>query len=212
MSPTASNGSSTKAGAVVDDQYYGQQQLYQSRSNSALSSSSHGPNLVNKQLVLPFVPPAFPNGSADGSNHLIKPSEYLKSISDKRSNAGSQRLVRVLNVLFLVLISRHSNRFKSGRVQTVQCVSQYPQRIPAWLFNYCAIVAIPGQLSKSDIPRRLAVHLKLKLSGGKVLVTANYTCGKKKFSTFIGNFGYQIKLFPTPRSERPPKRSEDKRP
>ncbi|EAT42286.1 AAEL006170-PA, partial [Aedes aegypti] len=108
--PTASNGSSTKAGAVVDDQYYGQQQLYQSRSNSALSSSSHGPNLVNKQLVLPFVPPAFPNGSADGSNHLIKPSEYLKSISDKRSNAGSQRLVRVLIVLFLVLISRHSIR------------------------------------------------------------------------------------------------------
>ncbi|XP_062701530.1 uncharacterized protein LOC109421864 isoform X4 [Aedes albopictus] len=91
VSPTASNGSSAKAGAVVDDQYYGQQQLYQSRSNSALSSSSHGPNLVNKQLVLPFVPPAFPNGSADGSNHLIKPSEYLKSISDKRSNAGSQR-------------------------------------------------------------------------------------------------------------------------
>ncbi|XP_062536879.1 uncharacterized protein LOC134205563 isoform X2 [Armigeres subalbatus] len=92
VSPTTSNGSAaTKTGAIVDDQYYGQQQLYQSRSNSALSSSSHGPNLVNKQLVLPFVPPAFPNGSADGSNHLIKPSEYLKSISDKRSNAGSQR-------------------------------------------------------------------------------------------------------------------------
>ncbi|XP_058817286.1 uncharacterized protein LOC131680582 isoform X2 [Topomyia yanbarensis] len=84
LSPT----NSTKA---VDDQYYGHQQLYQSRSNSALSSSSHGPNLVNKQLVLPFVPPAFPNGSADNSNHLIKPSEYLKSISDKKSNAGSQR-------------------------------------------------------------------------------------------------------------------------
>ncbi|XP_058063385.1 AF4/FMR2 family member lilli [Anopheles bellator] len=50
-----------------------------------------GPNLVNKQLVLPFVPPSFPNGSGDGSNHLIKPSEYLKSISDKKSNAGSQR-------------------------------------------------------------------------------------------------------------------------
>ncbi|XP_058444698.1 uncharacterized protein LOC131426185 isoform X2 [Malaya genurostris] len=85
LSPTTS---STKA---VDDQYYGHQQLYQSRSNSALSTSSHGPNLVNKQLVLPFVPPAFPNGSADNSNHLIKPSEYLKSISDKKSNAGSQR-------------------------------------------------------------------------------------------------------------------------
>lgn len=51
-----------------------------------------GPNLVNKQLVLPFVPPSFPNGSAsDGSNHLIKPSEYLKSISDKRSSISSAR-------------------------------------------------------------------------------------------------------------------------
>ncbi|XP_055526663.1 uncharacterized protein LOC129719188 isoform X1 [Wyeomyia smithii] len=83
--------SPTSSAKAVDDQYYGHQQLYQSRSNSALSSSSHGPNLVNKQLVLPFVPPAFPNGSADNSNHLIKPSEYLKSISDKKSNAGSQR-------------------------------------------------------------------------------------------------------------------------
>lgn len=52
---------------------------------------SNGPNLVNKQLVLPFVPPSFPNGSSDGSNHLIKPSEYLKSISDKRSTASSAR-------------------------------------------------------------------------------------------------------------------------
>lgn len=51
-----------------------------------------GPNLVNKQLVLPFVPPSFPNGSAsDGQNHLIKPSEYLKSISDKRSSISSAR-------------------------------------------------------------------------------------------------------------------------
>ncbi|XP_038107460.1 uncharacterized protein LOC6050775 isoform X3 [Culex quinquefasciatus] len=90
LSPTGSS-SNGYGGA---DQYQPSQQLYQSRSNSALSSSSHaGPNLVNKQLVLPFVPPAFPNGSnADGSNHLIKPSEYLKSISDKKSScAGSQR-------------------------------------------------------------------------------------------------------------------------
>lgn len=53
------------------------------------NSRPHGPNLVNKQLVLPFVPPSFPNGSSDGSNHLIKPSEYLKSISDKRSSVCS---------------------------------------------------------------------------------------------------------------------------
>ncbi|XP_031629499.1 homeobox protein 5 isoform X3 [Contarinia nasturtii] len=56
-----------------------------------IQSRSNGPNLVNKQLVLPFVPPSFPNGSPDGSNHLIKPSEYLKSISDKRSSASSAR-------------------------------------------------------------------------------------------------------------------------
>lgn len=55
------------------------------------SSSSCGPKLVNKQLVLPFVPPSFPNNSADGSNHLIKPSEYLKSITDKKSTTGSSR-------------------------------------------------------------------------------------------------------------------------
>lgn len=55
------------------------------------SSRANGPNLVNKQLVLPFVPPSFPNGALDGSNHLIKPSEYLKSISDKRSSASSAR-------------------------------------------------------------------------------------------------------------------------
>lgn len=53
------------------------------------NSRPGGPNLVNKQLVLPFVPPSFPNGLTDGSNHLIKPSEYLKSISDKRSGASS---------------------------------------------------------------------------------------------------------------------------
>lgn len=58
---------------------------------AAQSARANGPNLVNKQLVLPFVPPSFPNGSMDGSNHLIKPSEYLKSISDKRSSASSAR-------------------------------------------------------------------------------------------------------------------------
>ena len=77
----------TTSASSVDEQYYSQQhQNHQTRSGS-------GPNLVNKQLVLPFVPPSFPNGSANGSNHLIKPSEYLKSISDKKSNAGSTRLV-----------------------------------------------------------------------------------------------------------------------
>lgn len=55
------------------------------------AGSTSGPKLVNKQLVLPFVPPSFPNNSTDGANHLIKPSEYLKSITDKKSIAGSTR-------------------------------------------------------------------------------------------------------------------------
>ena len=41
-------------------------------------------HLVNKQRVLPFVPPSFPGGGS-ASNNLIKPSEYLRSISDKRA-------------------------------------------------------------------------------------------------------------------------------
>lgn len=44
-------------------------------------------HLVNKQRVLPFVPPSFPGST--NSNNLIKPSEYLKSISDKRSTISS---------------------------------------------------------------------------------------------------------------------------
>lgn len=44
---------------------------------------------MNKQLVLPFVPPSFPQ-SGD-SNRLIKPSEYLRSIGDRRSSAASSK-------------------------------------------------------------------------------------------------------------------------
>lgn len=36
------------------------------------------PNLVNKHPALPFVPPAFPHNAPD---RLIKPSEYLKTIT-----------------------------------------------------------------------------------------------------------------------------------
>lgn len=66
-------------------------QSYSQLGGERPTSRPGGPNLVNKQLVLPFVPPSFPNGSSDGSNHLIKPSEYLKSISDKRSSISSAR-------------------------------------------------------------------------------------------------------------------------
>lgn len=88
---------STKSYLPVDDQqqYYTQQQQQQQHHDITRPGSSNssicGPKLVNKQLVLPFVPPSFPNNSPDGANHLIKPSEYLKSITDKKSNAGSSR-------------------------------------------------------------------------------------------------------------------------
>ncbi|XP_026735674.1 espin [Trichoplusia ni] len=45
---------------------------------SADDDRPRGPNLVNKQAVLPFVPPAFPHNAPD---RLIKPSEYLKTIT-----------------------------------------------------------------------------------------------------------------------------------
>ncbi|KAG6458234.1 espin isoform X3 [Manduca sexta] len=45
---------------------------------SADDERPRGPNLVNKQAVLPFVPPAFPHNAPD---RLIKPSEYLKTIT-----------------------------------------------------------------------------------------------------------------------------------
>lgn len=82
-------------GSQQQEQNYGLNKINSSVDEHQYYQAQHsrpgGPNLVNKQLVLPFVPPSFPNGLSDSSNHLIKPSEYLKSISDKRSNAGSTR-------------------------------------------------------------------------------------------------------------------------
>ncbi|XP_028042265.1 espin isoform X2 [Bombyx mandarina] len=48
------------------------------RRASADDERPRGPNLVNKQPALPFVPPAFPHNAPD---RLIKPSEYLKTIT-----------------------------------------------------------------------------------------------------------------------------------
>ncbi|XP_044759579.1 uncharacterized protein LOC123317227 isoform X2 [Coccinella septempunctata] len=71
-------------------------------------SSISGPNLVNKQRVLPFVPPVFP-GTNSNSNHLIKPSEYLRSISDKRSLNGSMRSKSESEETFPVVEEQRTN-------------------------------------------------------------------------------------------------------
>uniref|UniRef100_A0A1B0GEH2 Uncharacterized protein n=1 Tax=Glossina morsitans morsitans TaxID=37546 RepID=A0A1B0GEH2_GLOMM len=63
---------------------------------------------VNKQLVLPFVPPSFPNNSQDGVTHLIKPSEYLKSISDKRSCPSSARSTDTEDYMQIQVTNQHS--------------------------------------------------------------------------------------------------------
>lgn len=56
---------------------------------SADDDRPRGPNLVNKQAVLPFVPPAFPHNAPD---RLIKPSEYLKTITApcKRDDSAAE--------------------------------------------------------------------------------------------------------------------------
>jgi hypothetical protein len=91
-----SNIKKTKASGKVHQQQTGaasvdfEQQLIQDHESlyNGLSGDlkrERGPNLVNKQLVLPII--AFPNSNTNESNHLIKPSEYLKSIvTDKRSS------------------------------------------------------------------------------------------------------------------------------
>ncbi|XP_055843804.1 homeobox protein 2 isoform X2 [Episyrphus balteatus] len=77
---------------------------------SCVGGRPGGPNLVNKQLVLPFVPPSFPNNSQDGVTHLIKPSEYLKSISDKGSfHTSSARSTDTEDYMQIQISHHHSS-------------------------------------------------------------------------------------------------------
>ncbi|XP_036348045.1 uncharacterized protein LOC118757431 isoform X2 [Rhagoletis pomonella] len=105
-------------GSSAEDHYELQQAQYgYNNSNIGLPPGAHctrpgGPNLVNKQLVLPFVPPSFPNKSQDGVTHLIKPSEYLKSISDKRSCPSSARSTDSEDYMHIQVTNQHAAGFE----------------------------------------------------------------------------------------------------
>lgn len=63
------------------------------RRGSAASDEERprAPTLVNKQPALPFVPPAFPHNAPD---RLIKPSEYLRTITAPcKRDEGAERAV-----------------------------------------------------------------------------------------------------------------------
>ncbi|XP_018804857.1 PREDICTED: uncharacterized protein LOC108978834 isoform X5 [Bactrocera latifrons] len=101
-------------GSSAENHYELQQTQYgYSNSNGNIVSGTRpgGPNLVNKQLVLPFVPPSFPNNSQDGVTHLIKPSEYLKSISDKRSCPSSARSTDTEDYMHIQVANQHGVNF-----------------------------------------------------------------------------------------------------
>ncbi|XP_023294677.2 probable cyclin-dependent serine/threonine-protein kinase DDB_G0292550 isoform X1 [Lucilia cuprina] len=100
-------------GSSAEDHYELTQAQY-GHNNVAGNASSRpgGPNLVNKQLVLPFVPPSFPNNSQDGVTHLIKPSEYLKSISDKRSCPSSARSTDTEDYMQIQVSNQHPISFE----------------------------------------------------------------------------------------------------
>ncbi|XP_053948090.1 probable serine/threonine-protein kinase DDB_G0282963 isoform X2 [Anastrepha ludens] len=99
-------------GSSAEDHYELQQIQYGYASNGAHCPRPGGPNLVNKQLVLPFVPPSFPNKSQDGVTHLIKPSEYLKSISDKRSCPSSARSTDSEDYMHIQVANQHAVGFE----------------------------------------------------------------------------------------------------
>lgn len=69
----------------VDVELQSSQDQQENFYNGASNDFKRGPNLVNKQLVLPII--TFPNKLvANENNHLIKPSEYLRSIvSEKKT-------------------------------------------------------------------------------------------------------------------------------
>ncbi|OAD57023.1 hypothetical protein WN48_02822, partial [Eufriesea mexicana] len=75
------------------------------------SQTSH---LVNKHMVLPFIPPKFANAD---SNTLLKPSEYLKSICKLSSKSI---LLKARSVDNLDIQSRSSDRREGGREGEVE--------------------------------------------------------------------------------------------
>ncbi|XP_067634586.1 putative uncharacterized protein DDB_G0289263 isoform X3 [Eurosta solidaginis] len=117
-------------GSSAEDHYELQQAQYgyNNSNNGTQYSRPGGPNLVNKQLVLPFVPPSFPNNSQDGITHLIKPSEYLKSISDKRSYPSSARSTDSEDYMHIQVSNQHVVGFEPPKPPPPPPLPVQPQK------------------------------------------------------------------------------------
>ncbi|XP_055389695.1 probable serine/threonine-protein kinase cdc7 isoform X2 [Condylostylus longicornis] len=122
------NSSSSGNNSGSDGDY--QQSNYSHLGYERPCSRPGGPNLVNKQLVLPFVPPSFPNKSPDGVTHLIKPSEYLKSISDKRSCTSSARSTDTEEYMQISIHHHHIHQNSSGGAEIPKPPPPPPLPIP----------------------------------------------------------------------------------
>lgn len=104
----------------VDVEHCANQQDVESLYNGDL----RGPRLVNKQLVLPII--TFPKNSATkDSNHLIKPSEYLKSITtDKRMITGNRRYKKnIFSDVCKFNFTKNSGLLKLRSMQVVELLA-----------------------------------------------------------------------------------------
>lgn len=69
------------------------QQSQQSQQQQQQQTRSGGCHLANKNKNLQFVPPAFPAPDVSAGNRLIKPSEYLRSLSGRNSTDSEDYMI-----------------------------------------------------------------------------------------------------------------------